>query len=444
MSDHKPKKKAAAEPRKFGWISEYKDEHALLEAARKVNASGYTKTDAFTPFPVHGIDEALGIKPTILPFIVLCAGFTGLATAITMQYWTNAVDYKYIISGKPFGSWPAFVPVSFELTVLFSAFTSFLGMIALNRLPRFSNPVFTSSRFDRATDDRFFLYVDSADKYYNRESVKNLLSGTSPESLEEVVEDSTPSSVPQAIWFALVLLIVASWIPAVVVLKMRNGKSDLPRWHVFFDMDFQPKKKPQQTSTLFADGRSMRPQVFGTVARGQLDQDDQYYMGYDPGQVAAIDHNRGATLVSHQDPAQPPAATPPAAAGPNLPWTKDIPLEFNEENMALGKRKFETYCAPCHGVGGDGDGLVARRADQLAQGYWLAPTSFHDPRIRAQEVGNIFYTISNGKGKMAGYGPSLNPTERWAVVMYVRALQKSRNATIEDVDPADRPKIVEE
>ncbi len=153
-------------------MAEYTDENALLVASRKVRDSGYTKTDAYTPFPVHGIDEALGIKPTVLPFIVLCMGLTGLCTALVMQYWMNGIDYPYIISGKPMGSWPAFIPVSFELTILFSAFTTFLGMWALNGLPCFSNPVFTSPRFDRATNDRFFLHVDSRDKYFNRESVK--------------------------------------------------------------------------------------------------------------------------------------------------------------------------------------------------------------------------------------------------------------------------------
>ncbi len=498
MGEHKPKKKAPSEPRKFGWIAEYTDEHSLLEAAQKVRDSGYTKTDAFTPYPVHGIDHALGIKPTILPFIVLVAGFTGLTTAFVMEYWTNAIDYPYIISGKPYGSWPAFIPVGFELTVLFSAFTSFLGMIALNRLPKFSNPVFSSARFDRATDDRFFLYIDAADKYYNRQSVQDLLSATKPESLEEVVEDSTPSEIPRFIWFSLICLVIASWIPAVIVLKMRSGKSGQPRWHVFFDMDFQPKKKPQQSTTIFADGRVMRPQVVGTVARGQLNESDPYYLGYDPGKLALIEETKKVYVGLEQPPAEvakpedgsapapasgsagaeksvpaaeaatveakpaevkpaeaPVQATTPAAApadgagappaaapGLNLPWVTEIPGEITPESMALGKRKFETYCAACHGLGGDGDGLVAQRADQLAQGYWLPPTSMHDQRVRDQAVGQIFFTITNGKGKMAGYGPSLDAKERWAIVQYVRALQRSRNAKLEDVPEADRSKIV--
>ncbi len=137
-----------------------------------------------------------------------------------------------------------------------------------------------------------------------------------------------------------------------------------------------------------------------------------------------------------------PAATA-AAPALNLPWVTEFPLEVNEANMALGKKKFEIYCSACHGFAGDGDGLVHRRADQLQQGFWLPPTSMHEQRIRDQAIGNIFYTITNGKGKMASYATALSPEERWAVVMYVRALQRSRNATVEDVPVDMRAKIEE-
>ena len=526
MSEKKPQT-APAKPKSFGWMAEYVDEHSLLVASRKVRDSGYTKTDAYTPYPVHGIDDALGIKPTILPFIVLTAGFLGLTTAIVMQYWTNAIDYQYIISGKPFGSWPAFVPVAFELTILFSAFTTFLGMWALNGLPRFSNPLFTSSRFDRVTNDRFFLHVDSRDKYFNRESVKDLLAGTKPESLEEVIEDSSPAKMPSVIWLGIGLIFCASLVPVAVVLNMRAGNDDRPRWHVFFDMDFQPKKKAQQTTTIFADGRAARPQIAGTVARGSLVNEDPFYLGYDPSKQVSMTQPNTIRLVSAKDgeepttegdgdvppvqepenvadttplaegeekstdsapdqpktevptepemnaeeesPQEEPVSIPEAAAsepakvvdpttpsgssvvptpsasagGVDLPWITEFPLEVDLALVATGKTKFEIYCSVCHGYAGDGDGLVHRRAEELQQGYWLPPTSVHDPRIQAQPIGNIFYTISNGKGKMASYAAVLSPKERWAIVAYVRALQRSRNASIEDVPVDMRAKIEE-
>ena len=145
--------------RVHGIVAEYTSVDSLLKASRRIRDAGYKKIDAFTPFPVHGIDEALGIKPTALPWIALAGGLIGTCTALTMQIWMNSIDYPYIISGKPFISLPAFMPVAFELTVLFASFGTFFGMWALNGLPRFSNPMFTDPRFDRVTDDRFFLYI---------------------------------------------------------------------------------------------------------------------------------------------------------------------------------------------------------------------------------------------------------------------------------------------
>lgn len=455
MSEPKPRKSSEPKaPRSFGWMAEFSDEHALLDAAKKVRDSGYTRTDAFTPFPVHGIDEALGIKPTILPFIVLCAGLTGLCTALLMQWWMNGVDYPYLISGKPLGISPAAIPVSFELTILFSAFTSVFGMIFLNGLPRFSNPVFTNPKFDRATDDKFFLYVDARDRYYNRESVRELLGSTHPESLDEVIEDATPASIPKPILLGALLLVLTGLIPAMIVLNMRAGFSDLPRWHVWFDMDFQPKKKPQQSTTIFADGRSMRPQVAGTVARGQLTEQDPFYTGLDPSKQAAIQDSVG-TLVSFQgasaNPAiagQPPAdgqsATSAGTGGgtaPAKPYVTDLPIEASDDHMKLGRTKFEIYCAACHGYAGFGDGLVAKRAVSLQQDTWTPPTSLHADRVQKQPVGQIFETITMGQGKMAPYASSLTPKERWAVVLYVKALQRSRNASIEDVPVEERTKL---
>jgi mono/diheme cytochrome c family protein len=328
-------------------------------------------------------------------------------------------------------------------------------MLALNGLPRFSNPVFTNAKFDRATNDRFFLYVDSTDKYYNRESVKELLSSVHANSLDEVTEDSTPSELPRWILLGALLIMLAGLIPAAIILNMRASFSDLPRWHVFFDMDFQPKKKPQQTTTIFKDGRTMRPQVPGTISRGQLDQQDPFYLGYDPMKVTSIDTEKQIYVSTVDSVAvdsvanvsalssalggsvQPPAGTPAAGAPPVLPFLEKLPIEANEENIKLGKTKYEIYCSACHGYSGYGDGLVSKRAASLAQDTWTPPSSLHLDRIQKQPVGQIFHTISKGQGKMASYASSITPQERWSIVLYVRALQRSRNANIEDV-PVDQ------
>ncbi len=496
MSDHKPEK-TVKPPRAFGWMAEYADENQLLAAARQVRDAGYTRTDAFTPFPVHGIDEALGIKPTVLPWFTLAAGATGTCVALAMQIWMNAVDYPYIISGKPFVSLPAFIPVAFELTVLFAAFTTVFAMLGLNGLPRFSNPVFNNPKFDRSTDDRFFLWVDSNDKYFNSDKVRSLLEATTPLVVEEVREDESSEKIPRPLIIAILTMILITLVPGAIVLNIRAAKSGSPRWHVFFDMDFQPKKKTQSTTTLFADNRVQRLPVPGTIARGDLELSDPYYLGYDPDATAALTGQTGLRLVGYSqepseaeaiDPDAPPvpqeptldataggevtasenqagdvtnnvsppeagvqepvaddaaaavdpaaAAVDPAAAGePNYAWLTEFPLTVDDKLFELGKAKYEQNCSVCHGFSGYGDGLVARRAAALAQGYWLAPTSMHDSRIQEQAIGRIYYTITNGKGKMGSYAASLNAKERWAVVLYVRALQRSQNASEADVPP---------
>lgn len=446
MSDPKPEKKSE-EPKSFGWMAEYEDENKLMDACRKVRDDGYTKTDAFTPFPVHGIDEALGIKPTVLPWFSFCAGALGTCTALLMQWYFNAVDYPYIISGKPFASWPAFIPVAFELTVLFAAFTTVFAMLGLNGLPKFSNPVFTNPKFDRATDDRFFLWIDASDEYYNSDNVRKLLAESGALEVEEVKEDDTPDQVPKGLILAILTAIGATLIPGMVILNMRNSKSGASRFHVFFDMDYQPKKKPQTRTTLFEDGRVQRPPVPGTVAFGELKLADPFYLGYEPEEGVASNAVSSAKFVSFSqdestetaDEAEAGEEAAQAEAALKLNWLKEFPEGVvTEEMFALGKNKFEQNCAACHGYSGYGDGLVSQRALSLQQGYWTQPTSLHSPTVQPQPPGQIYYTVANGKGRMGGYGASLNAKERWAVVLYVKALQRSQNA-----NPGDVPEGVE-
>lgn len=184
----------------------------------------------------------------------------------------------------------------------------------------------------------------------------------------------------------------------------------------------------------------MRPQVPGTVSRGQLTNEDPFYLGYDPMKVSSVDGPR-QIYVSATDTVletlQPPAGGDGGTAL-NLPWLEKLPIEANEANIKLGKTKYETYCSACHGYAGFGDGLVAKRAASLAQDTWTTPTSLHADRVQKQPVGQIFHTISKGQGKMASYASSLTPQERWSIVLYVRALQRSRNAKIEDVPVEQR------
>ena len=172
----------------YGILVEFEDVNDLRAAAEKVRDAGYTKWDCHSPFPIHGMDGAMGIKPTILPWLVLGAGITGCSAALLMQWWMNAVDYPTIISGKPFFSLPANIPIIFELTILLSALTAVGGLFALNGLPMHYHPLFSNKRFARVTNDRFFLVIEAADPKFDLEQTRQLLDsfgGTAVETVED-------------------------------------------------------------------------------------------------------------------------------------------------------------------------------------------------------------------------------------------------------------------
>jgi hypothetical protein len=170
-------------------LAEFPTVTKVVDAARAVRAAGYTRWDVHTPFPVHGIDPVIGIRPTWLPWLVLGAGLFGLVGGITLQWYVNAHDYQYLISGKPFWSLPANIPVAFETTVLCSALTAVFGMLLLNRLPTLSNPLFKIDRFRRATSDRFFIVVDSTDERFELQRLTELLVNAGATAIERVDDD---------------------------------------------------------------------------------------------------------------------------------------------------------------------------------------------------------------------------------------------------------------
>ena len=158
-----------------GYLAEFENVNSVVSAAEAVRDAGYCRWDVHSPFPIHGIDEAIGIRPTILPWLVLAGGLVGLAGGLAIQWFTNAHDYKFISSGKPFFSLPAFVPVIFELAVLCSALTAIFGMLLLNRLPMLYNPLLKSERFRRVTADRFFVVIDATDPLFDETRTADLL-----------------------------------------------------------------------------------------------------------------------------------------------------------------------------------------------------------------------------------------------------------------------------
>ena len=170
----------------YGYLAAFDKVDELLVGARKVRDAGYTRWDAHTPFVIHGLDAAMGIQKTVLPYIVFGAGLTGTAAGILLQWWTNAVDYPYLISGKPLFSLPANIPIAFETTILFAAISALVGMLALNGLPRLSHPLFASRAFKRVTDDRFFISIEASDPLFDATKTRELLQSISDQPVEEI------------------------------------------------------------------------------------------------------------------------------------------------------------------------------------------------------------------------------------------------------------------
>ena len=216
---------------------------------------------------------------------------------------------------------------------------------------------------------------------------------------------------------AFVLLVLVSLVPAALIHRARADLQRTPRINLIPDMDYQPKYLPQTANAMFRDGRAMRSPVEGTVARGQLREDDHFHRG----RVG----DAWATTI------------PQEALGTAGSW---------EAMLARGRERFGIYCTPCHGEAGDGQGMIAVRGlDLMDRGLaiWTPPSSLHTELVRGREAGHLFNTITNGIRNMPAYGPQVDTADRWAIVAYIRALQRSQRATIDDVPEELRDSLQE-
>ena len=173
-------------PTLYGLMAEFETPDALVAAAEKTRLAGYRQMDAFTPIPIEELNEALGLRRTRLPKLVFIGGVLGMIGGYGLEYFSAAVAYPMNIGGRPFHSWPQFIPVTFETTVLGAALTCFIGMWALNKLPQPYHPVFNVPAFARASTDRFFLCIEATDPAFNREATWRFLEGLHPVGVSEV------------------------------------------------------------------------------------------------------------------------------------------------------------------------------------------------------------------------------------------------------------------
>ncbi|HET6266429.1 MAG TPA: DUF3341 domain-containing protein [Acidobacteriota bacterium] len=178
--------KPADRPALYGLMAEFADAPSLMEAAHKAHQEGYRKMDAYSPIPIEGLSEAIGFHKTQLPLVVLIGGIIGCIGGFSLQYWTSAVDYPINVGGRPLFSWPSFIPITFETTVLCAAFAAVFGMLGLNGLPEPYHPVFNVGRFALASKDRFFLCIEARDPKFEREKTWRFLDTLQPREVSEV------------------------------------------------------------------------------------------------------------------------------------------------------------------------------------------------------------------------------------------------------------------
>ncbi len=421
-----------------GYVAQFPNPSALIKAARQTREAGFKEFDCYTPFPVHGIDEAVGIKMTRLPYIVLACAATGALTAILLQFFTNAFDYKYIISGKPFFSIPANIPITFELAVLFSAFGALLGMLALNKLPQFYNRLFLIDPFLKATSDGFFLAIEAKDPKFHENDTKEFLASLQPSEVIPCTEPNENVKIPKILLPVAACILILGLVPLVIVAKMRITPQKTPRVELVHDMDYQPKLKTQRFSRMFADGRGMRPPIAGTFARGDLQHDTAFYEGLLPEKADEVNREHLLPNAKKEDGT--------SVGLDKMPWVSEFPVPVDEKLMARGKERYNIYCAVCHGLSGKGDGIITQRAMKLqaanpSVGTWLLPTPLYSEPVRKQKIGQLFNTITHGVRKMPSYASQIPVKDRWAIVLYLRALQESGSATIDDVPAEIREKL---
>ena len=173
----------------YALVAEFETPEALMAAAERTRDAGYKKIDAYSPFPIHGMGEAIGFGRPILAWVIFAGGLAGLALGFGLEYWVSVLNLPFNIGGKPLNSWPAFIPIAFETTVLLAALTAVFGMILFNGLPRPYHPIFNHPRFDRASQDLFFLAVEAADAKFDASETRTFLEGLDAKEVVEVEDE---------------------------------------------------------------------------------------------------------------------------------------------------------------------------------------------------------------------------------------------------------------
>jgi mono/diheme cytochrome c family protein len=361
----------------------------ITHAAEKTVEKGYKKFDVHSPYPIHGMPKAMNLQPSKLGYVALVVGLSGALAAVLLTWWISAVDYPIVIGGKPLFSFPAYVPIIFEVTVLSASIATVLAMLfVFFKFPNNSHPLHDTEYMKAVALDKYGLAILADDKKFNENEVKNFFAELGAKNITPVYFDEVEINHNHKIFepkFLLLLFITTIFTSGVTYFTLNKLLYMVP----FNWMMEQPKLTPQHTySSIFKDGFGMRTPVEGTVARGYL-----------PYEFKGNPEAAGANLVN--------------------------PLPFSKSVIAMGQKKFDTYCSPCHGFHAEGDSRL--------RGQFPNPPSLHSEKVRTWSDGRIFDVITEGQNIMPSYASQLTPEERWVVINYIRVLQRSLNAKESDL-----------
>lgn len=361
----------------------------IIKAAKQISENGFKKFDVHTPYPIHGMPKAMKLKPSPLGYFALVFGLTGAFAAFAMMTWMMSMDYPLIISGKPFLPIPAFIPVTFEVTVLLASVGTVLAMLfILFKLPNNSHPLHDTAYMKKVSSNKFGVCIEAKDDRFNLEETAKFLENIGAKDIQVIYYDDETINFKVNIfeWKFVAFLIVSALVVSGATYVVLNKLMFAPPFNWMME---QQRIDAQAESKFFGkDNFSMRVAPAGTVARNA----NQFKFSGNP-ELAA------AKLVN-----------------PILP---------TEENLRKGMRKYDIYCSPCHGYHGVGDSRL--------NGQFPNPPSLHSEKVRNWKDGQIFYVITQGQNSMPSYSSQLTNEEKWQIVLYVRALQRAMNAKEEDL-----------
>jgi len=371
----------------YGITGIFETPDSIISATKKTSEK-YEKYDVHTPYPVHGMFGAMKLKPSLLGYVALVLGLTGAAIALLFMFWSMSIAYPNNIGGKPLFPLPAFIPVTFEVTVLLASVGTVVAMLAIFfKFPNNSHPLHDTPYMKKVSSDKFGVCIEADDKNFNEAEVRSYFESIGAVDIESIYYDMEELSIKNQIFdkkFIIGLVSIAVVFSGLIYFLLNH----LMFMNPFNWMSYQQKVSAQETSEFFRDGFSMRVPVQGTVARG-----------FKPYPYKGQPELAAEFMVN--------------------------PLIATESVLERGQRNYDVFCSPCHDYHGTG---VAR-----LNGQFPNPPSLHSDKVVNWTDGSIYHVISEGQNSMPSYSKHLTSEEKWEVILYVRALQRAFNAKEEDL-----------